>query len=212
MLLDYYREQLEKSGRKLIETSTEEVRSKSNEDSNTAAEDENGELRETDGTFTKKPEPKEGEDSQPSMTPEPGRKLTRKERREIRRAEYRHVTAELPSLAVFAGMIGVSTPTLTHWQHQYPSFKEAVLMAKDMGANALIQRGLAGQYRPEMVAFVGQHWYGMVPRTEITGAEGAPLNPPPELRMVSMETLNEHEKALLELRSKLLLTAGSGGK
>lgn len=151
-------------------------------------------------------EPEIGSDGKPKKKRATKLKITTK--RINRRESWRVVMAELPSMPKFARLIGVSRQTLYVWAKQYPTFQEAMEMAKDMFEDALIQRGLQGWYPPELVKIIGENWGTLRDRKEITGADGAPLNPPPELKNVPISVLESYEQKLIALRKELL--AGSG--
>ncbi len=189
MILKMFADMLESSGVKLADTEVEETR----------------EIAE------RTPPEKQPEDPAPDPSkpgPKPGRPaMVIQEKRKVKRREWRLVCAELPSFAKFGRMVGVSSGILKQWRAQYPSFDEACNMAADMAGDALFQRGLRGQYDSEMVKFVGKNWFGFVDRQELTGADGAAINPPPEYRGVTAEALDAARAALLELRTRLL--AGS---
>ena len=125
-------------------------------------------------------------------------------KRTVHRKEAKIVAPELPSMAKFGRLIGVSTRHLKRWMDLYPTFSEAVQMCMDMGEDALSNRALTGQYDAEFSKFVGKNWYGMKDRQEITGADGAPLNPPPQLRLISTEELESAMAKLQDLRRSLL--------
>lgn len=184
-VIQMFEDMLAASGEKLEESIAEETRSKS----------------EASPARAKEAEDKRAPRSETRVT----------ERRTVRRNEWRLVCAELPSMNKFGRLIGVSKNTLINWRAQYPTFDEACCRCIDMLEDALVQRGLRGQYDPEMVKFVGKNWAGMKDRHEITGAEGAPLNPPVEFRTVPLETLNAAEALMLEARRKLLAGAEANG-
>ncbi len=192
LVLKFFAEMLEMSGAKLADTEVEETR----------------EIAER--TPPPKPEdlPPE-EEGKPKRGRIPGRPgMVIQEKRKVKRKEWRLVCAELPSFAKFGRVIGVSTNVIKGWRSQYPNFDEACQMAVDMAGDALLQRGLRGQYDSEMVKFVGGTWYGFSSKLEVTGKDGAPLNPPAEYRLVPAEVIDEQLKLLREMRTKLL-TGGS---
>ncbi len=131
------------------------------------------------------------------------------ERRKEKRQEWRIVCAELPSFARYARSIGVSHATMKNWSALYPTFHEAYDMCVDMLEDALVQRGLRGQYDAELVKFVGKNWAGMKDRHEVTGADGAPINPPPEYRLVPLAELDAVQATLLAARQRLLEAGGT---
>lgn len=186
LVLKMFAEMLESSGVKLADTEVEETR----------------EIAERTPP-EKRPEDPAADPSKPG--PKPGRPgMVIQEKRKVKRKEWKLVCAELPSFAKFGRLVGVSSGILKQWRAQYPSFDEACNMAADMAGDALFQRGLRGQYDAEMVKFVGKNWFGFVDRHELTGAEGAPLNPPAEYRGITVEALDEARTALLDLRTRLL--------
>lgn len=186
LILKFFAEMLEQSGIKLQEGITEEKREKAKAPENAIASDA------------------AVEESKPRPGGHKLRKLEIIEKRTIQRKEWRLVCAELPSFAKFGRLVGVSTDTLVNWRRLNPAFDDACKMAADMACDALLQRGLHGQYDPEMVKFVGKNWFGLADRHEITGAEGAPLNPPAQLRHVSLAELDEAERGLREIKRRLL--------
>lgn len=189
MLLKFFADLLEAPGAKLADSEVEETRT----------------IAEKPKREDAQPEEDGKDPSTKPMGRPPGRPAQEiVETRKVRRKEWKLVCAEIPTFAKFGRVIGVSTDTMKRWRAQYPSWDEACNMAVDMGADALVQRGLRGQYDPEMVKFVTKNWYGMVDRQELTGADGAPLNPPVELRSVSAEVLDAAYAGLLELKQKLL--------
>lgn len=126
------------------------------------------------------------------------------EKRTVKRKEWRMVCAELPSLSKFARMVGVSAQTVNNWRALHPAFENACAMAIDMAGDALFQRGLRGQYDAEMVKFVGKNWFGFADRHEVTGADGAPLNPPAELRLLPESQLAQIEQELRAIKQRLI--------
>jgi hypothetical protein len=136
---------------------------------------------------------------------EPGKeRLVRQEARKMKSMKWSFICAELPSLARFGRMVGVSRRQVDHWRARYPSFDEACEMCHDMLEAVIVQRSLTGQYDADFAKFLLKNWLGWKDRTEITGADGAPLNPPPELRLVTTEALEDYQRALLEAKQKLL--------
>lgn len=134
-----------------------------------------------------------------------------KQTRGTRRKERKVICAALPSMAKFGRHIGFSHTAVNNWRVTYPSFDEAAEIAQGMLADEVVQRGLTGQYDAEMCKFILKNWCGFKDRTEITGADGAPLNPPMELRFVSVTVLDETQRDLEALKARLLGQA-SGGK
>lgn len=188
MILKFFADMLEMSGAKLADTEVQETR----------------EIAE------RQPPPKPEdlppvEEGKPALGRTPGRPgMVIQETRKVKRKEWRLVCAELPSFAKFGRVIGVSSYVIKGWRLQYPNFNEACEMALDMAGDALLQRGLRGQYDAEMVKFVGGTWYGFSSKLEVTGKDGAPLNPPAEYRLVPAEMIDEQLKLLREMRAKLL--------
>lgn len=195
LVIKFFAEMLEQSGVKLQEGIIEEKREKAKRPETTAP-----------GTEIEPPV------EQPKKARTSASKLEVIEKRTIQRKEWRLVVAELPSFAKFGRLLGVSGQTITNWRRLNPQFEDACQMAADMACDALLQRGLRGQYEPEMVKFVGKNWFGLADRHEITGAEGAPLNPPTQLRNVPLAELEEIERGYLELKRRLIEGATAKGE
>lgn len=185
LILKLFEDMLAASGEKLADKILEEDRSLSEQAAQ--AESSGAEI---------------GADGKKKRRPRAGLRIV--ERRTVKRREWRLVCAELPSLAKFGRLVGVSSATITNWRHSYPSFDDACTRCTDMLGDALFQRGLRGQYDPEMVKFVGKNWAGMKDRHEVTGADGAPLNPPQELRGVPTSVLDATYAELMDLKRRLL--------
>ena len=129
------------------------------------------------------------------------------DQRTTKQRRWKWIMAELPSMLAFGREIGVSSDVLQAWRDRYPTFDEACKRCQDMGQAALAHRALNGQYDAEFAKFVGKNWYAMKDRQEITGADGAPLNPPPQLRAIPIEVIDQTLTALYEGRRKLLEAA-----
>lgn len=185
LVVKMFSEMLEGSGRKLADTESEETRTKAVRPTK-AETDEAGKKKRITGTV-----------------------IT--ERRTNKRNEWTLVMAELPSFAKFGRQIGVSKATITNWQNQFPSFGEACAICTGMLEDAITDRALNGQYDPQFSTFVLKNWCGMKDRHEITGADGAPLNPPAELRSVPLSELDAVQ-TLLQAAKQRLLAAGTGEK
>ena len=131
-------------------------------------------------------------------------RLVRQEARKQKSMKWSFICAELPSLSRFGRMVGCSERQVRRWRERYPSFDDACDIAQGMLESVIVQRSLTGQYDADFAKFLLKNWLGWKDRTEITGADGAPLNPPQEFRVVSNEDLEEYRKVLLEARQKLL--------
>lgn len=193
MILDMYDEMLAASDIKIMDEETLEQRSK-------ALREKEQEAATTTAV---------GINGDPIVQPKRRAKAKTVESRQVKRTMWRYACAELPNFNRFGRLIGVSSSTLISWRKQYPSFDEACEMATDQLQDAIVQRGLTGQYDADFAKFVGKNWARMTDRHEVTGADGAPLNPPPELRLIPIAQLEEAEKQLLELKRRLLTPAAA---
>lgn len=88
-----------------------------------------------------------------------------------------------PTLERFAYSIDVNTDTLVEWakpenETAYPGFSAVYRKAKALQKDILVSNGLAGLYNSNFAVFVAKNITDMrdVSRTEVTGAEGAPLS------------------------------------
>jgi hypothetical protein len=122
--------------------------------------------------------------------------------------EVRTICAELPTIEAFARTIGVSHQSILNWAKLYPSFNEALQMAKDIQFHLITQRMLSGRYNVHAAIFVAKNVTWMRDRTEI-GVEPVMPVPPPELRGVPTEVLDETRAMLLAAKQRLLEAARS---
>lgn len=122
--------------------------------------------------------------------------------------EVRTICSELPTIEAFARTIGVSHQTILNWAKLYPTFNEALQMAKDIQCNLLTQRMLSGRYNPTAAIFVTKNVTWMRDRSEI-GVETVMPAPPPELRNVRTAVLDETYAVLLAAKQRLLEAAAS---
>lgn len=186
LVVKLFAEMLEESGRKLADSESEETR-------------------------TKASTPKKAEKDADGKRPRIGGPVIT-ERRTVKRKEWTLVMAELPSFSKFGRQIGVSKATISGWQNQFPSFGEACAICTGMLEDAVSDRALNGQYDATFSIFVLKNWCGMKDRHEITGADGAPLNPPAELRGVPMAELDVAHSMLMEIKNRLLLAGAGNGE
>lgn len=74
---------------------------------------------------------------------------------------------QLPDINGYALFIGRSHDTLYKWAQTYPEFKEAVAMIHSVQRVYLMNKGLAGEYTPQIAKLLLSARHGMVERKEV---------------------------------------------
>jgi len=80
--------------------------------------------------------------------------------------EYKRVANELPTIYKFAKKIGVSHFTILEWAKRYKEFSKALMTAKELYKQFLIENGLQGIYNPGFAIFVAKNTTDMKDRNE----------------------------------------------
>lgn len=73
------------------------------------------------------------------------------------RIEDVEVPNDLPTIEGFARKMGIAIQTVYNWERTQPEFMEAVIEARALRKNFLIQNGLKGFYQPNVWQFITQN-------------------------------------------------------
>ena len=85
----------------------------------------------------------------------------------VYKTEIKMIPAKLPTLERFACDIGVDADTLLNWAKVHIEFFGAVVKAKNMQKDILIQNGLTGFYDAGFAKFVAINFTNMKDKTEV---------------------------------------------
>ena len=81
----------------------------------------------------------------------------------------------IPTLSKFARMIGVTSRTMENWAHLYQEFRDAVEDAMEIQRDLIADKGLIGEFNPQMSKFLLSANHGMSDKPEADIGAAAPL-------------------------------------
>lgn len=81
---------------------------------------------------------------------------------------------KLPSIEGLARFLGISKDTIYQWEKIHPEFSDVINALRSEQAQRLVNMGLSGDYNP-VIARLLLAKHGYAERTELTGADGGPV-------------------------------------
>lgn len=110
------------------------------------------------------------------------------------------VPNKLPTLAGFAGKIGVSRGTLKKWAEAHPDFLSATTRAKALAEDMVVNNTLLGHYQSNFAIFVAKNYTDMRDVKDLNVNDGR--EEPPQSTNELMEAINRRLERIAELQDQ----------